>query len=247
MSAKEIYAATPHEPRQSGRRFIIVLTLCILLFFGLTVGVMYAVMSAQLSRDAARQSAAQTATPTPPAEDYKWKIAGALTEACTCAVPCTCNFGEGPSPHSYCYPFYSYEIRQGNYGDVKLDGLRFGATDLKSGRTIFIDERANERQREALKLIAMQVIVRAPTENAEARAKEYESSTRYTAIAQDYGERGNRLKVEGIGEFSADYIMGLDKSAARHGAQQYYVAHTRRHQGQDQPLPRRGRARPHRR
>src|SRR5205823_10964258 len=32
-----------------------------------------------------------------------WEISGDLTEACTCAVPCTCNFGRGPSPRHYCY------------------------------------------------------------------------------------------------------------------------------------------------
>ena len=141
-----------------------------------------------------------------------WMIRGALTEACTCAVPCTCNFGDGPSPHSYCWPFYSYHIREGYYEDVKLDGLHFGSADLNGGRTMFIDERADERQRAALRHIIARMIVRVPAEEAEAKMKEMASQIRYTAVRQDYDARSNHLEVAGLGEFSADYIMGLDKS-----------------------------------
>jgi hypothetical protein len=141
-----------------------------------------------------------------------WAIRGALTEACTCAVPCTCNFGAGPSPHSYCYPFYSYHIREGYYQDIKLDGLHFGSADLSGARALFIDERADERQREALRLIIARLIIRVPATEAEAKAKELAPRIRYTRVEQDYDERQNHLKVAGLGEFSADFIMGLDKS-----------------------------------
>jgi hypothetical protein len=213
LSAEEIYANGAQDERRSGRRFVIILGASILLLFALTVGALYAIFNGKLK---ARTLPAQTAAPTSneaatASENYKWKISGALSEACTCSVPCTCNFGEGPSPHSYCYPFYSYEIRKGNYDDVVLDGLHFGAADMKSGRTIFIDQRATAQQRQALKVIAMRVIVRTPAEEAEARVKEYESSTRVTAIEQSYGPESNHLKVAGVGEFSARYIMGLDK------------------------------------
>jgi hypothetical protein len=214
LSAKEIYAGREQpeqDERRSGRRFAIILGASILLLFALTVGALYAIFkSKQRPHVPPAASAAGPANETA-GESYRWKIAGALSEACTCSVPCSCNFGEGPSPHSYCYPFYSYEIRKGNYDDVILDGLHFGAADLKAGRTIFIDQRADERQRQALRVIAMRVIVRTPPEEVEARAKEYEASTLFTRIEQSYGGDSNHLKVEGVGEFSARYIMGLDK------------------------------------
>ncbi|HEY0320769.1 MAG TPA: DUF1326 domain-containing protein [Pyrinomonadaceae bacterium] len=209
MSAKEIYADGAQGERRSGRRFAIILGASILLLFALMVGALYAIYNGKLRRNAPTAPVSTEAATT--SESYKWKIAGALSEACTCSVPCSCNFGEGPSPHSYCYPFYSYEIRKGNYGDVVLDGLHFGAADLKGGRTIFIDQRATESQRQALKLIAMRVIVRTAPEDAEKSAKEYEPSTRFAAVTQEYNQSSNHLKVEGIGEFSARYIMGLDK------------------------------------
>ncbi len=141
-----------------------------------------------------------------------WKIEGALTEACTCDVPCTCNFGEGPSPHDYCHAFYAYDIRKGRYNDVSLDGLRFGATDMEHGRTLFIDERATEKQREALRVIIARVILRASAGEAETRAREIAKDMRYLSVKQEYDNRRNRLEVAGIGEFAADYIMGLDKT-----------------------------------
>lgn len=162
-----------------------------------------------------RQSAVATAS-APLAESLTpknvWMIRGALSEACTCAVPCTCNFGDGPSPHSYCWPFYSYHIREGHYRDIKLDGLHFGSADLKGGRTMFIDERADARQREALRLIIAQMIIRVPVQEAEAKAKEIAEKVRYTTVRQDYDRERNHLEVAGLGSFAADYIMGLDKS-----------------------------------
>lgn len=142
--------------------------------------------------------------------ESSWKIEGALTEACTCKVPCTCNFGEGPSPHSYCYALYSYEIRKGSYNDVTLDGLHFGAADLEHGRVLFIDERANEKQREALRRIIARVIDKAAPDEAEEQAAELAKELRYVAVKQEYDDRRNHLQVAGIGEFAADYIMGLD-------------------------------------
>jgi hypothetical protein len=157
-------------------------------------------------------SAAESSGEAQAASGQVWTIRGALTEACTCSVPCTCNFGQGPSPHDHCYPFYSYDIRQGKYADVSLDGLRFGATDLKSGRTIFIDERAEPRQRAALRVIAARVIERLSVEEAGKKAGEVDPDVRFASIKQEYDERRNRLAVAGVGEFAADYIMGLDKT-----------------------------------
>ncbi|MFN2456371.1 MAG: DUF1326 domain-containing protein, partial [Pyrinomonadaceae bacterium] len=141
-----------------------------------------------------------------------WMIRGALSETCTCSVPCTCNFGQGPSPHSYCRALYSYDIREGHYGDIALNGLHFGAADLQSGQTIFVDERADARQREALKIIATRVIEHASAEESAAKLKELSPRVRYAAVKQEYNDRHNLLQVAGLGEFAADYIMGLDDS-----------------------------------
>jgi len=177
--------------------------------------ILFLLMLASLGYGLARLTGAESHAAVPPVEinntATSWTIEGALTEACTCSVPCTCNFGEGPSPHHYCYSLYAYDIRKGKYGDVTLDGLRFGATELKSGKTIFIDERANDRQREALRIIAGRIIQHLSASAAEEKAKTTDSKVRYVSIKQEYTDRKNRLEIAGVGEFAADYIMGLDK------------------------------------
>jgi hypothetical protein len=217
LSTKEIYADEARSREKQGRRFTIILlavlfAVCVLGAAGYFIAKQRAT---RLNQSGAPAPAAPTseAPPTEAAAAKSWKIAGALTEACTCSVPCSCNFGEGPSPHSYCYPFYSYHIRKGNYGDVVLDDLHFGSADLRGGRHMFMDERATPQQREALRIIMARVVERVSAEESERKAKELAEEIEYVAIEQLYDERKNLLRVAGIGEFAADYVMGLDKSS----------------------------------
>jgi hypothetical protein len=221
LSTNEIYAedaAAGSEKEKSGRGLILVLLATLLAGCVLGAAAYFITWqrAARLnapSAPAAAPASPAEASPTEVANAKSWRITGALTEACTCAVPCSCNFGEGPSPHSYCYPFYSYHIRQGNYGDVVLDDLHFGSADLRGGRHMFMDERATERQRQALRIIMARVVERVSADDAEQKAQEMAGEIRYVKVEQEYDARKNLLKVAGLGEFAADYIMGLDKSA----------------------------------
>ncbi|HEY6188119.1 MAG TPA: DUF1326 domain-containing protein [Pyrinomonadaceae bacterium] len=216
MSTKEFYAEATGIERKGRWRSTARLALLLLVACALG-GAVFAAFHLTLRRPGTDERAAAAATTTAPIEAAgnapgSWAIRGALTETCTCSVPCTCNFGEQPSPHSYCYPFYAYHIQKGNYGDVTLDGLHFGSADLKNGRTMFIDERADERQREALRLILARTIERVSADEAEAKAKEIAPRILYAAVKQEYGETSNHLEVAGLGQFSANYVMGLDKT-----------------------------------
>jgi hypothetical protein len=218
LSTNEIYAEEVSSEEKSGRRFLVILLAVLVAACLLGAAAYFIVRQRAASNKSGTRSvaAAPSSNEAQPAEAVaanSWKITGALTEACTCSVPCTCNFGQGPSPHPYCYPFYSYHIRKGTYGDVALDDLHFGSADLRGGRYIFIDERATERQRDALRHIAARVIERASPEETEAKAKEIAELARYTTVEQTYDDRKNSLKVGGIGEFAADYVMGMDKDA----------------------------------
>jgi hypothetical protein len=215
LSTKEFYADAqpPRIERRVSWQSIVNLVLALLVAAALAVAVFAAfhltLRRPVLNRSNATVPSESEATPDAPA---LWAIRGALSETCTCSVPCSCNFGEGPSPHSYCYPFYSYHIVKGSYGDLTLDGLHFGSADLKNGRIMFIEERADERQREALRLIIARMIERVSAREAEAKAREIAPLILYAAVRQDYGDRSNHLEVEGLGKFSANYVMGLDKS-----------------------------------
>ncbi|HEX8140560.1 MAG TPA: DUF1326 domain-containing protein [Pyrinomonadaceae bacterium] len=207
----EIYADAQSVGRKAGWRNIFNVALAALLVCAVGVAVFAAFHLTLQRRPGAGARAGETAAAAEKAPG-SWAIRGALTETCTCSVPCTCNFGEQPSPHSYCYPFYSYHIVKGNYGGLSLDGLHFGSADLKNGRTMFIDERATEEQRAALRLIMARMIERVSAAEAEARATEMAPRIIYAAVKQEYGDRSNHLEVAGLGQFSADYVMGLDKS-----------------------------------
>lgn len=71
-----------------------------------------------------------------------WHITGELTEACTCHVPCTCEFGQGPSPDSRCHAVVSMAIEKGNRGAIGLDGLKLGFAWAEKGVAIYIDASA---------------------------------------------------------------------------------------------------------
>ena len=51
-----------------------------------------------------------------------WRIKGDFIDFCKCAVPCPCSWGQPPTEGD-CEGVIAFHIREGNYGDVKLDGL----------------------------------------------------------------------------------------------------------------------------
>jgi len=86
-----------------------------------------------------------------------WEIKAKEFANCNCAYGCPCQFNALPT-HGHCEAAVAFEIEQGHYGDVKLDGLRMGGVyqwpgAVHEGRgkcQPFVDERADEKQREAL-------------------------------------------------------------------------------------------------
>jgi hypothetical protein len=138
----------------------------------------------------------------------EWRIKGTLSEACTCAVPCTCNFGEGPSPHHYCYAVYAYEIKEGNFNGIQLDGLRFGAIDAEKGNSVYLDERATREQRPALEAVARKVL----RISGDKMGHSTLLGIRYVEVKQQYDGKQAMVDLGGYGSFKTHYIMGLDKS-----------------------------------
>jgi hypothetical protein len=93
----------------------------------------------------------------------EWRLAGDWFDVCRCRVPCGCTFAQAPD-EDQCDAILAWHIREGNYGDVKLDDLSVVAVgsfvgNLWTGEAkdsamgFFIDERADEDQREALQTI----------------------------------------------------------------------------------------------
>ena len=91
-----------------------------------------------------------------------WKVAGDWFDVCKCNIPCPCTFAQAPS-YGDCEGILAYHIKNGLYGDTTLDGLNavfvggfkgnIWAGETKATMGFFFDERANEKQREALQMI----------------------------------------------------------------------------------------------
>jgi hypothetical protein len=92
----------------------------------------------------------------------RWHVTGDWFDTCNCNVPCPCTFAQPPTTGD-CEGVLAWHIRTGHFGDVRLDGLSVMALGAFSGNiwdgqtkatmAIFLDERANDRQREALQMI----------------------------------------------------------------------------------------------
>jgi len=89
-----------------------------------------------------------------------WSLKGTVLVACNCDYGCPCNFNARPSKGK-CEGGWTWVVRDGVFGDVQLDGLRFsvyvnwpGAIHQGNGEAlILIDEQADERQREAIETL----------------------------------------------------------------------------------------------
>ena len=91
----------------------------------------------------------------------KWHVKGDWFDVCKCGIPCPCSFAQPPT-YGDCEGVLAWHIREGRYGDVQLAGLNVLAlgsfegniwAGAKATMGIFIDERADERQRLALQMI----------------------------------------------------------------------------------------------
>jgi hypothetical protein len=86
-----------------------------------------------------------------------WYMEGPWFKNCNCDPGCPCDFNQFPT-HDHCEGAVAMRIDQGNFGDVDLTGLHWagtvrwpGAMHEGNGEVVpIIDERADERQRDAL-------------------------------------------------------------------------------------------------
>ena len=91
----------------------------------------------------------------------KWNFEGDYLQACNCDYGCPCEFSAPPTK-GFCDGAGAWRIQTGQFGDVKLDGLHLAfaahwpkAIHEGNGTVcIFVDEKANPAQRDALLQIA---------------------------------------------------------------------------------------------
>ena len=86
-----------------------------------------------------------------------WEFKGRELINCTCEYGCNCQFNALPDK-GHCHAVAAIQIDEGHHGDTRLDGLRIGALFKWPGpiheglgeALAFVDERADEQQRDAL-------------------------------------------------------------------------------------------------
>lgn len=92
----------------------------------------------------------------------KWMIKSHTFVNCNCAYNCGCQFNL-PSTHGFCNFVEAGELQEGYFNSTSLKGLRWGfmikwpgeIAEGNGSELIFIDERADTDQREALRKIIL--------------------------------------------------------------------------------------------
>jgi hypothetical protein len=95
----------------------------------------------------------------------KWNATGTYFEACNCNVGCPCVFTSDPT-EGHCTVLLAWHVETGRHGDLSLDGMNVALAAYTPGNmlktkwdvALYIDEKANPAQRDALtKIFAGQV------------------------------------------------------------------------------------------
>lgn len=137
------------------------------------------------------------------AQPPRWSASGTLLESCTCAVPCTCNFGEGPSPNHFCHAVFAYRLDKAQWDGTDLSGLVVGGADGPDGRSGFLDSRATAEQKVALEKIGNALFA----QGGPARGRRT-----WVPVAITHEVKDNDLKLQfgTLGGFTARLILGRD-------------------------------------
>lgn len=95
------------------------------------------------------------------AKNVKWNFKADFIQACSCDYGCPCEFSAPPT-RGFCEGMVAYKITSGRYGDLSLDGIGMALAvrwpkaiyEGNGEACLYIDEKANQAQRDALMEIA---------------------------------------------------------------------------------------------
>ncbi len=132
-----------------------------------------------------------------------WTADGTLLEACTCAVPCTCNFGQSPSPQHYCHTVYAYRLEKARWDDMDLSGLIIAGAEADKGSLGFLDSRATAEQRPNLEKLALAIFAKGGPSSG---PRPFVTAK----IVHDIKENDLNLTIAGYGGFTGRVLLGRD-------------------------------------
>jgi hypothetical protein len=147
-----------------------------------------------------------------------WQIRARELANCNCAYGCPCQFNALPT-HGNCQAVIGYQIDEGHFGGVRLDGLRAALIASWPGpihqgngtMQAIVEERADTRQREALR----KIIHGEDTEEmatmwwvySAMSPKKLETLYRPIDFEVDIEKRTGRMSIPGIAEMSGEPIL----------------------------------------
>jgi hypothetical protein len=132
-----------------------------------------------------------------------WQAAGTLFEACSCNVPCPCNFGQSPT-RDYCHTVYAYRLKTARYEGVSLDGLIIAGGEGDKGAMGFLDARAAPEQKAALEKLALALFAKGGASSGPRRFT-------FTRLAAEDNARTFKMEFGDSGGVEADILLGADR------------------------------------
>jgi hypothetical protein len=153
-----------------------------------------------------------------------WRLTGHHAGSCNCIWACPCQFNALPDK-GYCEALLAWEISEGSFGDVSLDGVRFGFAvhwpgAIHEGNGIaqpVIDDGASEEQRDAILAIVsgqnggtfFEIISSVLSEVRDPIAAPIQ-------LDVDQDARRASVKLAGVGESRIEPIVNPDISPDEH-------------------------------
>lgn len=139
-------------------------------------------------------------TPVPSTATH-WAISGEVAESCTCHVPCTCEFGQGPSPGPGCQSVIAFAIDRGAFGATSVAGRKFAIVLGHAGVAAYVDAAASAEERGALKGILEDIAAKSGFKLA---------SLSEASIDEKCDATTTTVRVGDAGGFEAEMLLGFD-------------------------------------
>lgn len=160
-------------------------------------------------------------TAAPVRERTAYRVKAKSVEACSCRHGCNCQFGGTPN-EGKCEFVIGYEVKDGRFGDVDLDGVRAVVAAkypnaIHEGHgdvVLFIDDRASEAQTNALATILSGQVGGMPWEALAGTIEHFEGPVR-APIELDIDGQNARIRIPGVVELQTtplrDAVSGEPK------------------------------------
>jgi hypothetical protein len=156
--------------------------------------------------------------------DVTWRMVGDHAGSCNCVWACPCQFNALPDK-GHCEALVVWEVREGHFGDVSLDGVRFGFAVQWPGaihegngtRQFVVDEGASDEQREAL--VALSTAQHGGTYFevfASVLSEDRDPITAPIELETDRESRRAKIRIGGLGEARIGPIVNPDIGPDEH-------------------------------